>query len=102
VTIVVWVESVGHVRPAEGAFQSKTVNKVELSPHDDPRRSFSGLLDLEVAIRHAEMLRTLGEEVGEDALLQPVRLIVLASIHEDVLLSRVPVDVREQQDISAL
>jgi hypothetical protein len=98
--VAVFVETVRGA--AEGTLQRERIYQVEFLPHDYSCSWLSGFLDNEVAIIEAEVFGVFVEEHGEDPLLESVRLRVAAPIHEHVLLSRVPVIVAVEQDVSAL
>ena len=69
----------------ESSLQSKTINKVELSPHDYTSCGFSSLLHHEVAIVKVEILTVFAEQKRIDPLLESVGLLIGTSIHEEIL-----------------
>ena len=98
--MTVFVDSAS--RSTERAFKCKAVDQIELSPHDNPGSRFSSFLNYEVAVLEAEMLSVLAKYVREQTFLQAISLLVRATIHEDVLLPGVAVEVAKEEDISRL
>jgi len=82
--------------------ESETVGNALLLPDDHSGRGFLGLLDSEVAIGEVEYVAVLVEQAGEYLLLQPVIDLPRVAIHKHVLLTRVPVNVAEQENVTVL
>jgi len=62
--------------PAEGGLKGETVDEVELAPHHDPGRTFSGLLNDKGAIVEIEVFIILAVEQWKDTFFQSIGLLI--------------------------
>ena len=85
----------------ERALESKAIDKIKLSPHDHSSSGFSRLLDYEITIIEAEIFSVLMEKKWEYPLFKTICLLIRATIHESILLSRVTMIITIEENISA-
>jgi hypothetical protein len=87
---------------AKANLKCKRVDEVKLTPHNDSCSCFLGLLYLKIAVVEGKVGGVLVEEVRKNPFLEPVRTLVRAAVHEEVLASRMTVDIAVEQNVSAL
>jgi hypothetical protein len=88
-------------RPLERTFEGETVYQIEFSPHYYTCSRLPSFLYYEVTIGEAKILCISTIQIGEDAFLEAVRFLVRTTIHEDVFLPRVTVEIAKEQNVSA-
>jgi hypothetical protein len=86
-------------RSTKGAFKSETVRQRELFPHHNSRCRLFRLLNREVAALKVKGVAFLMKHEWEDLLSQSQSLLfILTSIHEEILVSRVTMNVHIERD----
>lgn len=84
------------ITPTKGRFNCKRILYSEFFPPDHSSRALFGPLHAEGAVNVTEDLSLLFQHVGEDSLSVPGVIFGAVTIHEDVLLSRVAVEIAEE------
>jgi hypothetical protein len=90
------------VSPTEGSLQSEAIGDAELLPDDNTCCAFFRFLHSKVAISEIENVAVLVEETWEDLFLEPIVNFARVTIHKDVLLAGVAVDITRKEHITVL
>jgi hypothetical protein len=75
---------------------------MELSPHHHSGSRLTGFLNDKITVSHTKVLGTLREQIRKDALFKPISLHILATVHEEVLLPGMSMDVAVENDVPTL
>ena len=100
--VEVQVRVLTEVRPAEARLDRVRVLDCELLPAYDTARALLRSLNAECTVHIAENFSLLFQHVGKDALAMPRIALLRVSIHKNVLLARVPVQIKEARYVPLL
>lgn len=88
------------VRSTEASLERKSVRDVHFLPHDNTSCRFLRLLHRKGTIGKVEYITVLVHQAREDALFQTIVDATTVTVHEDVLLARMAMQVAYEEDIS--
>ena len=95
IKVEVIVSKFALIGPTEACLESEGVGDIELLPADDASCRLFGFLYDKGTVSEVEYIAVLVHEAGEDALLQPVIDSPRISIHEDILLTGVTMQITD-------
>ena len=93
------VRKLSLIRTAEAGFKRESVYDAHLSPDGHALGALLSLLNQKATVRKVEYITIFVHEARKDALLEPVVDTACISIHKDVFLPGVPVQVTNEKDV---
>ena len=90
------------VRSAKTGLQRKRIRDIKLFPHYDSSCGLFGFLDSEGTVWEIEDVTVLVHEAREDALFQTIVQTARVTVHENVLLARMTVQVANKEYVTIL